>query len=178
MSGNTTNISKYLFLCGSNLLKIFLAIYLALALVVYPIMVTWAITTDHVDEMTSFDSFLFSLLMLLSLTIFIFILAIVSEYFEFRVQERLFNERPFSELEKLRFRTVDLFKKSLLKLFQLAYVTQINGYQIVARMHTKNSVSFSILTESHVYTRYELPDGFNDSQLILRFIRSSVGCPW
>lgn len=95
MSGNTTSISKYLFLCGSKLLKIFLAIYLALALVVYPIMVTWAITTDQVDEMTSFDSFLFSLLMLLSLTIFIFILAIVSEYFEFRVQERLFNERPF-----------------------------------------------------------------------------------
>jgi hypothetical protein len=80
------------------------------------------------------------------ISLMVMLIAFVSEYHEFRTQQKLFSKAPFSSLATIGFYRTKLFGKTFWKLHKEVYSGMINGYLVIADMSHKKAVTFTFLT--------------------------------
>ncbi|HZI25107.1 MAG TPA: hypothetical protein VFD46_08525, partial [Chryseolinea sp.] len=106
-----------------------------------------AIIKNNVSEFLSVEAIFYGAVFSCGISIFIMILAFITEYYEFALQQNIFNRIPFSQLPQIGFARTQIFKGSTWKLYKEVYHNRINNYHVIADLNGKKKISFTFLAK-------------------------------
>lgn len=148
-----------------NLLKA-MALCVALFFIIL-LMIAIAICTRNNDwsEFFSVGGIIILPLSSIGLSFMIMVIAFLSEYNEFRIQQIIFGKAPFSLLPSIGFKTIKLFASSLWKLHKEVYAHRIDDYLVIADLDSKKAASFVLLTAVAPKLRLPVPEQYREIEI-------------
>ncbi|HEU5145940.1 MAG TPA: hypothetical protein VFT90_04460 [Chryseosolibacter sp.] len=124
-----------------------------------------SISNNSWSEFLSIQALIILPLFSIGLSSMVMVIAFLSEYNEFRIQQATFAKAPFSGLPSIGFQKIKLFASSFWKLHKEVYVSRLNDYLIIADTDSKKTVSFTLLTTRDPQLRLPAPEHYRDIEV-------------
>lgn len=93
----------------------------------------------------------------------IILLAFVTEFNEFRLQQNIFNR---ISLDTIGFVKIQLMKNNWWRLYKEAYAGSIHDFFVVGDFHTKDKLSLTILSARDLNPQIKIPDQYRDIEVL------------
>lgn len=93
----------------------------------------------------------------------IILLAFVTEFNEFRLQQNIFNR---ISLDTIGFVKIQLMKNNWWRLYKEAYAGSIHDFFVVGDFHTKDKLSLTILSARDLNLQIKIPDQYRDIEVL------------
>jgi hypothetical protein len=148
-----------------NLLKATALCTLIFFVILLIIGILISVSNNDWSEFLSIEGIIILPLSSIGLSLVIMVIAFLSEYNEFRIQQIIFGKAPFSELPSIGFEKIKLFASSFWKLHKEVYAATLNEYLIIADADSKKTVSFVLLTAVHPQLRLPVPEQYRKAQI-------------
>jgi hypothetical protein len=147
-------------------------------------MVALAIAKDNPGEFMSMEVILMNIPISIGCAIMVIIIAFFTEYYDFYLQRKLFQKKPFSQLGEIGFVPVQLLEKSKWKFYKEAHCARINGFYVLADKYSKGKGNFTLLTHQVSPLNIQIPEKYreiesskNDAGIVLTIPTDSYWTP-
>lgn len=138
---------RFLQLTRKNLIRGFGICFLIFYGFVIIMLAVFAIIKNNVTEFLSLEAIYHGVVFSCGISVFIMVLAFLTECYEFSLQQKIFNRVPFSQFNQIGFVRMQIFQGSIWKLYKEVYHSKINDYHVIADLRGRKKITFTFLAK-------------------------------